>query len=84
MTLVWPDGKCCASTCVPRAVSVSMTASDRSSRCESAQHWTQVAVQLDDTEVIVQAAQELQAWQELARFPRSEFAGTRWPCDWVR
>lgn len=37
--------------------------------------WTQVAVQLDDKEVVVQAAQEQQAWQELARFPRSEFPG---------
>ena len=37
--------------------------------------WTQVAVQLEDQEVVVLAAQELQAWQELARFPRSEFAG---------
>lgn len=37
--------------------------------------WTQVAIQLDDKEVVVQAAQEQQAWQELARFPRSEFPG---------
>ena len=37
--------------------------------------WTQVAVQLEDDEVVVQAAQELQAWQELVRFPRGEFAG---------
>ena len=37
--------------------------------------WTQVAVQLEDNEVVVQAAQELQAWQELVRFPRGEFAG---------
>ncbi len=37
--------------------------------------WTQVAIQLDDKEVVVQASQEQQAWQELARFPRSEFPG---------
>jgi hypothetical protein len=34
-----------------------------------------VAVQLDDNAVVVQAAQEQQAWQELARFPRSDFPG---------
>ena len=37
--------------------------------------WTQVAIQLDDNAVVVQAAQEQQAWQDLARFPRSEFPG---------
>ena len=32
-------------------------------------------IRLEDKEVVVQASQDQQAWQELARFPRSEFAG---------
>jgi hypothetical protein len=35
----------------------------------------QVAVQREDKEVVILAAQEPQAWQELAHFPRGEFAG---------
>jgi hypothetical protein len=37
--------------------------------------WTQVAFQLDDKEILVLASQDQQPWQELARFPRSEFPG---------
>ncbi|MHB0958350.1 MAG: glycoside hydrolase domain-containing protein [Pirellulaceae bacterium] len=76
LTLVWPDGK---------VLRVNLRAEGRFGVDDGQrqilegvnlpQTWTQMAVQLNDTEIVIQAAQELQAWQELARFPRHEFAG---------
>ena len=76
LTLVWPDAK---------VLRVNLRAEGRfgvddgqRQILEGAnlpQTWTQLAVRLEDQEVVVQAAQELQGWQELARFPRSEFLG---------
>jgi hypothetical protein len=76
LTLVWPDGK---------VLRVNLRAEGRFGVDDGQRQilegvnlphtWTQLAVHLQDNEVLVQAAQELQGWQELARFPRSEFPG---------
>ncbi len=76
LTLIWPDGK---------VLRVNLRAEGRFGVDDGTRQildgvnlpntWTQVAVTLDEKELVVQAAQQLQAWQELARFPRHEFAG---------
>jgi hypothetical protein len=76
MTLVWPDGK---------VLRVNLRAEGRFGVDDGRRQildganlpnaWTQVAVRLEDTEVVIQASQDQQAWQELARFPSSEFPG---------
>jgi len=76
LTLVWPDGK---------VLRVNLRAEGRFGVDDGRRQilegvnlphtWTQVAVQLDDEDVVAHACQDSQAWQELARFPRAEFAG---------
>ncbi len=76
MALVWPDGK---------ALRVNLRAEGRFGVDDGQRQilegvnlppaWTQVAVQLSDQEIVVQASQAQQGWQELARFPRGEFPG---------
>ena len=76
MTLVWPDGK---------VLRVNLRAEGRFGVDDGHRQilegvnlpntWTQLTIQLDEQEVLVRAYQELQGWQELARFPRAEFAG---------
>ncbi|MBI2929322.1 MAG: hypothetical protein HYY24_26960 [Verrucomicrobia bacterium] len=76
LTLVWADGK---------VLRVNLRAEGRFGVDDGQRQildgvalpntWTQVAVQLEDDEVVVQASQDQQPWQELARFPRREFAG---------
>ncbi len=76
MTLVWPDGK---------VLRVNLRAEGRFGVDDGHRQVlegvnlpntsTQLTIQLDEQEVLVRAYQELQGWQELARFPRAEFAG---------
>ncbi|MCU0983199.1 MAG: DUF6067 family protein, partial [Pirellulaceae bacterium] len=76
LTLAWPDGK---------VLRVNLRAEGRFGVDDGRRQildgtnlpntWTQLAIQLEDKDVVVQASQDHQAWQELARFPRSEFAG---------
>lgn len=76
MTLVWPDGK---------VLRVNLRAEGRFGVDDGRRQvlegvnlpdtWTQVTIQLDEQEVLVRAYQELQGWQDLARIPRTEFAG---------
>lgn len=76
LTLVWRDGK---------VLRVNLRAEGRFGVDDGRRQilegtnlpntWTQLAIQLEDKDVVVQASQDHQAWQELARFPRSEFAG---------
>ncbi len=76
LTLVWPEGK---------VLRVNLRAEGRFGVDDGQRQilegvnlphtWTQLAIQLTDEEVIVQAAQERQGWQQLAKFPRHEFAG---------
>ena len=76
MTLMWPDGK---------VLRVNLRAEGRYGVDDGQRQilegvnlpntWTQLTIQLDDQDVVVRAYQELQGWQELARFPRAEFAG---------
>jgi hypothetical protein len=76
MTLVWPDGK---------VLRVNLRSEGRFGVDDGRRQilagtilpnaWTKVAVSLDDKTILVQASQDDRAWQELARFPRSEFSG---------
>ena len=76
MTLVWPSGQ---------VLRVNLRAEGRFGVDDGRRQilegvnlpglWTQLAIQLEERELVVQASQAQQAWQELARFPRSEFPG---------
>ncbi len=37
--------------------------------------WTELAIRLEEKQIVVQASQGGRAWQDLARFPRAEFPG---------
>jgi hypothetical protein len=76
MALVWPDGK---------ALRVNLRAEGRMGVDDGRRQildgmaapatWTQLVFRLDDKEIRVQASWDGRVWQDLARFPRSEFPG---------
>ncbi len=76
MTLIWPDGK---------LLRVNLRAEGRFGVDDGRRQileglafpdtWTELAIRLGEKEIVVQASQDGRAWQDLARFPRTEFPG---------
>jgi len=76
MTLLWTDGK---------VLRVNLRAEGRFGVDDGRRQfleglafpntWTQVVIRLEEKQIVVQASQDGRAWQDLARFPRTEFPG---------
>ncbi|HQL72965.1 MAG TPA: DUF6067 family protein [Phycisphaerae bacterium] len=76
LALVWKDGRALrVNLRVEGCFGVDGTGRQIMTGSAAPATWTDLVIRLDDKEIIVLASQDSRTWQELARVPRSAFAG---------